>query len=276
MKKALDHQGPDCCILTGGPGSWAFEDVATRLAAASGLPVRANPGAFNYLLAWDDSDPPPGGRLFIPHASILAAGDKRMLAEVFARAGVPTPETHLLDGPQEVRRLLASEPRREWALKWPTGCGASGHRLLGEESSVPEDWPRPYVMQEFIRLRVPEVYRLYAVVGETFGWNVRRFPRGTEPSPWVAHARGARYEAAGDPPAAAIAAGRAALASTGLLDTFGCVDLIRSPGGDWLVLEVGTDGVWTHVDRAIDIPGAADDLDRRIAAAFYAWAMAAD
>ena len=117
----------------------------------------------------------------------------------------------------------------------------------------------------------PEVYRTCAAGGTTFGWTVRRFPAGAKASPWVAHARGARYERAGEAPAAATAAARAALTATGLLDSFGCVDLLQKPTGEWVVLEVGTDGLVNHVDRDVGDADTEAEIARRITEAFWKW-----
>ena len=67
-----------------------------------------------------------------------------------------------------------------------------GHRIIHKTSSEPARWPRPFIVQEFVRMDSPEVHRLYGAGGETFGWVVRRFLAGCETSPWVAHAHGAR------------------------------------------------------------------------------------
>ena len=136
--------------------------------------------------------------------------------------------------------------------------------------ALPKGWPLPLVVQEFIRLDRPEVYRTYAAGGEVFGWVVRRFADGVTPSPWVAHARGARYEAAGEAPGAALAAARSAFQATGLLESFGCADLLRRPSGEWVVLEVGTDGMFNHVDRDLGLPDLERELQRRVAEAFWA------
>lgn len=193
------------------------------------------------------------------------------MAEVFQKHDVAIPRTYLLDSPEQVQRVIELETDSRWVLKWPTGCGASGHRLIGAIDSIPEEWPRPYLVQEFIDLENPEVYRLYGIAGETFGWNVRRFPKGASSSPWVAHAQGAFYESVGIAPAEAEHQARKALAATELLDSFGCADLIHSRDGRWLVLEVNTDGIFNYVDRNISIPGIAEAIDRRIAKAFWAW-----
>lgn len=255
-------------LLNAGTGAWAFEEVVVRLASAFWLDATEIPGDYNYVLACDGPEPPTG-RFFIPFEASQVASDKRLQAAAFTQAGISVPETHLLETSDEVRAILQRDSHVRWALKWPTGCGGAGHRLLRADDPIHEDWPRPYVLQRFVELARPEVYRLYCVAGETFGWNVRRFPANTTPSPWVAHARGARYESAGDPPEAAISTARAALEATGLLASFGCVDLLLD-NAVWRVLEVGTDGPYGYVDRDIGLPGASEEIDRRLAEAFWA------
>ena len=175
-------------LLNAGAGAWAFEEITHRLSRALWLEPTNTPADLNYLFAWEGPEPPPG-RLFIPFAATELAADKRLQAQVFLGAEVPVPETYLLPTPASVRAILQRDPAEKWALKWPTGCGAAGHQLLRAGNLIPEEWPRPYVLQRFIELARPEVYRFYCVAGETFGWNVRRFPPGVSVSPWVAHAR---------------------------------------------------------------------------------------
>jgi hypothetical protein len=163
-------------ILNTEPGAWAFEEHARRLSRALDLPIATEPGAYNYVLAWDEDRPLPAGRSFVPFGAMRLASDKRLLAAAFARNGIPTPITHLLDTPEEVCRFVEGARDVEWCLKWPISCGASGHRLITRRADVPGDWPRRYVVQEFIRLDDPVVYRTYAAGGRLFGWNVRRFP----------------------------------------------------------------------------------------------------
>lgn len=259
-----------CAIVNAGPGAWAFEEHGQRLAQVMRLEISSEPAQYNYLLGWESTEP-PSGKMFIPYQSILLASDKRRMAEVFQKHDVAIPRTYLLDSLKEVQRVVDLETNSRWVLKWPTGCGASGHRLIGVDDPIPEEWPRPYLLQEFIYLENPEVYRLYGIAGETFGWNVRRFPMGAKYSPWVAHAQGAKYESVGTAPPEAEHQARKALAAIDLLDTFGCADLMHSRDGRWLVLEVNTDGIFNYVDRDISVPGIAEAIDRRLAKAFWAW-----
>ena len=259
-----------CGILNGGGGAWAFGGLAEQLSRALWLDVSDEPREFNYLLLVDGRDPSACGESFIPYRAMQLAADKRLLAGAFAAAGVPRPDTRLVDSLAAAERAAFEDPDREWCLKFPTGCGASGHRRLVPGMVLPKSWPRPLVVQEFIRLDHPEVYRTYVAGGQLFGWVVRRFPDGATPSPWVAHARGARYEAVGEAPEPAVTVARAALAAAGLLESFGCADLLRRPTGEWVVLEVGTDGMFNHVDRELGLPDVEYELQRRVAEAFWA------
>lgn len=260
-----------CCIVNGGGGAWAFAALAEQLSAALWLDVSETPREYNYLLHLDAPDPRILGKLFIPLHCMQLAADKRLLARRFEEYGVATPQTFLIPSLAEAERLLAEAPEREWCVKFPIGCGAAGHRLLRPGMVLPKEWPLPLVIQEFIRLERPEVYRTYAAGGELFGWVVRRFPQAVQPSPWVAHARGACYEDAGKAPPEASAAARAALEATNLLGSFGCVDLMQRPSGEWVVLEVGTDGMFNHVDRNLSLPAVELEIQRRLAVAFWSW-----
>src|SRR4051794_38143008 len=151
----------DCCILNAGPGAWAFEEHARRLARALWLDVSDRPRAYNYVLGVADEDIDDIARtvdVFIPFPAIELAADKRLLAATFAAAGVATPRTHLADTADVAYAVARAGPAAEWCLKWPTGCGAAGHRLIAGRESIPDDWPQPYVVQEFVRLDRPEVY----------------------------------------------------------------------------------------------------------------------
>jgi len=262
----------DCCVLNGGHGSWAFDPLAKQLSTGLGIDISPEPRCFNYLLSLKEPVDALSQRVFIPLSAVRVASDKRQIAEAFQQQRVPCPQTVLFDTFNEVVQFVARHSGMEWCLKFPTSCGASGHRMITPDSPEPPNWPRPFILQEFIRLERPEVYRMYCAGGEVFGWVARRFPRNREPSPWVAHARGARYERLGDAPESARAVAHAALVATGLYDSFGCVDLLCRPSGEWVALEVGTDGLYNHVDRELDDPVLEGELLDRICRAFWAGA----
>ena len=259
---------PNAAVLNAGTGAWAFETLAANLARAFSVEVSSTPADFNYVLGWDAAAPPMG-RSFVPLQAIEIATDKRELARVFKQHQVPTPETHLFENETLMREFLKDNRADHWVLKWPTGCGGAGHRFIGAAGETPADWPRPLVVQRFVEMARPEVFRLYAVAGETFGWNARRFAPDVN-EPFVAHARGAFYDEVGDAPDEAVAVARRALGAANLLDWFGCADLLRDQNGAWLALEVNTDGLWMHVDRDAPAPIAAA-IETRLAQAFTRW-----
>ncbi len=264
----------ECCVLNSGTGSWAFEPLANQLSVALGIDVSEKPCRFNYLLHVEDSRLLENCASFVPIHSIQLASDKRLLAHIFLERKVPTPQTILLERFEEVRDFVSTNTTKKWCLKYPTSCGASGHRTFLASDDAPPSWPKPYVVQEFIELKQPEVYRTYCAGGEMFGWVVRRFPAGSKPSPWVAHARGARYVKLDAAPEEALEAAKSALVATGLWNSFGCADLLCKPSGEWVVLEVGTDGLFNHVDRDIGDSNFERHIDERIAAAFWRAAKA--
>jgi glutathione synthase/RimK-type ligase-like ATP-grasp enzyme len=259
----------DYCVLNSGNGAWAFDEFANELAHSLGLEVSREPKEFNYVVHMDDCANLPDNRSFIPLYSVRLATDKRLLAEAFAANQVPTPETHLLQSFDDVRQFVTINCDREWCLKYPTSCGAHGHRMIAASDEEPMNWPRPFIVQQFVKLNEPEVFRIYCAGGEMFGWVARRFPKGAKASPWVAHARGARYVRLTDAPVAALHAAERALKATGLWESFGCVDLLCANDGAWLTLEVGTDGLSSHVDRDIGDAELEMEIKRRVSAAFW-------
>lgn len=259
----------ECCILNSGAGAWAFEPLANQLSAALEIDVSEKPRDFNYILHVEDHKVAQSCKSFIPFEAIQYASDKRSLATVFIENQIKTPLTVLLSKFEDAKSFILSNANKQWCLKYPTSCGANGHRMLHDSDSEPANWPKPYIVQEFIPLAEPEVYRTYCAGGEIFGWVVRRFPKGAKTSPWVAHAQGARYENFHTPPVDALEVAEPALRATNLLKTFGCVDLIRSQNNEWLVLEVGTDGLFNHVDREIGDPAFENVLLQKIMKAFW-------
>jgi hypothetical protein len=56
--------------------------------------------------------------------------------------------------------------------------------------------------------------------------------------------------------------------AAGLLGSFGGVDLLCRPSGEWLVLEVGTDGMFNHIDRDLGLPALESEIQQRVADPF--------
>ena len=87
---------------------------------------------------------------FIPLASIEIAADKRTQTELFADASVAMPTTVLFDTEDEVSDFAADHLDRRWVLKYPIGCGAAGHRIVTPTMAFRDDWPTPFIVQQFI------------------------------------------------------------------------------------------------------------------------------
>src|ERR1044072_168809 len=151
----------DCCILNSGNGSWGFESLAIQLSADLEVDISEEPRRFNYLLYSGDVATVTACNLFISLESMRLASDKRLLAACFAENSIRTPTTRLIETFSDVLHFAGTNPDREWCIKFPTGCGANGHRLIAELACEPPNWPRPYVVQEFIRMETPEVFRSY-------------------------------------------------------------------------------------------------------------------
>ncbi len=256
-------------VLHRGPLRRLFGDFPAQLANLLDVPILDDDRGVDLglILAWDGS--PPRCRGFVPFDAILAAEDKREQFRRFHAAGVSIPESRLFDDFEAARAFAVSDPARRWLLKWPVGSGSVGHALINRESQVIPLWNPPFLIQEFIALDRPEVYRVMGCGGELFGFTVRTFPPGTPSHPLVSTHRGAVFALAGQVPPDVASQSRQALTLFGLLSTFGCVDLILPPKGAVLVLEVNADGLTQFVDRMPSLPGLSRELDERLRTAFH-------
>ncbi len=151
ISDTMNLQPQDCCVLNSGSGAWAFEPLAVRLASFLGVEISDEPRRFNYLLNLDEGDRALGYDVFIPAGAVRLASDKRLLAAAFIKHDVPIPQTQLIDTFEEVRRFIHEHPGSEWCLKYPTSCGANGHRMISGSDEEPPNWPRPFIVQEFVR-----------------------------------------------------------------------------------------------------------------------------
>ena len=256
-------------ILNQSEGKWVFEDLAQMLSRSLWVDISEMPGDLNYILCTDTALVDSTINSFIPLRSINIASDKREIERKFKDFGVARPKTFILESIQAIESILTTHPRNRWILKYPTGCGGINHRIIENISEIPEHWPQPFLVQEFIESTQPAVYRFYCVNGNLFGFNARKFADPNISTPWVSHANGARYNYEETPPLAAIEVATAALTATGLYYSFGAVDLIKDIHDRWYALEVGTDGIYNHVDRDIDNDTILDELNERLAIAFW-------
>ena len=187
---------------------------------------------------------------------------------MFKRFNVKRPKTLIVQDRDRVQIIIKEYSQCSWILKYPTGCGGMHHRLIEDSSQIPKGWEVPFLLQEFIKSDRPEVYRLYCIDSELFGFNIRRFEDITNTIPWVSHANGAKYVYGEKPDAKVIEIAKEALIATNLYQSFGVVDLIKDCAGEWYVLEVGTDGIYNYVDRDIDNETLLHEINERLAKAF--------
>ena len=261
-------------ILNEGINAWLFEDFSRHLSSVLNIGVVESPVDFNYVLSWGsekwgERKIKACEKMFIPYEGIKNASDKRIQARLFNEKKIPTPKTYLFRDKEDIETILRDEKEKEWCIKWPTGCGASGHKIISSSEEIGEEWPSPVILQEFIRLDKPVVYRIYCAAGNLFGWNKRELE--DDASPWVAHARGAKYVQLNNPNNQVINICRDTLRVIGIYESFGCVDLLQDRNGSWLVLEVGTDGIFNYVDRNLGISELEERIDKEISKAFYGY-----
>jgi glutathione synthase/RimK-type ligase-like ATP-grasp enzyme len=256
-------------ILNQSDGKWVFEELAEMLSRSLWIDIDENPGDLNYILCTDRELIDDSINSFIPLKSIQVAADKREIETRFKASGVKRPLTFILSSLAAVKSTIDRDTSNRWILKYPTGCGGINHRLITEIDEIPEKWPQPFLIQEFIESIQPAVYRFYCVDGDLFGFNVRKFSDPKISTPWVSHTNGARYNYDEIPTPAATEVARAALIATGLYDSFGVVDLVKDINNNWYALEVGTDGIYNHVDRDLDNESLVDEINERLAIAFW-------
>lgn len=256
-------------ILNQSDGNWVFADLAQMLSRSLWIDISDRPGDLNYILGADSTLVAELPHSFIPLNAIEIAADKRAIERQFQIHNVNRPKTFIVETIAAVDSILTTYPHSRWILKYPTGCGGINHRIINDTSEIPANWPQPYLIQEFIESLQPAVYRFYCVASELFGFNVRKFADPEISTPWVSHANGARYSYPAQPDRSAKDVAKAALIATGLFDSFGVVDLVKDLHDRWYALEVGTDGIYNHVDRDFANDDLLNELNERLAIAFW-------
>jgi len=243
---------------------WAFGHLAEKLSRYLQCPITNTPVGKCYVL----SEPEIPIDSYIPLNCINISSDKRLMESCFSNYNVARPATYILENEDEISKVLASGD--EYLLKYPTSCGANGHYMVSLPFKSKKGWPKPYLLQKFIRVRAPKVYRLYCVSGLAVGSNVRKFDGDTDKI-LVAHAQGAKYSFDESVDALGIKMGLQAINSVGLGKSFGVVDLVKDIHGNWLVLEIGTDGIYNIVDRDYSNEQFDALLHSKIAESFHVW-----
>ncbi len=263
------NTGKKLTILNQSEGKWAFDSLAQILSRSLWVDVSEQPSDLNYLLCTETESIDRSVNSFIPIDSIKIAADKRKIETRFKKYNVPRPQTFILTSLDEITSILQQFDRCRWILKYPTGCGGIHHRIIENVTEIPDRWPEPFILQEWIESIQPAVYRFYCIDRDLFGFNARKFADGDRSSPWVSHANGARYDYTETPDLSAIEVAKSALIATGLYDSFGAVDLVKDLDRNWYALEVGTDGIYNHVDRDLANDSLLDEINERLAIAVW-------
>ncbi len=259
----------EIAILNKSEGKWAFTGLADILCKSLWVDVSEEAKQLNYVLCIGSDDINTCTNSFIPLDSIKIASDKRKIEKRFLSHNVKRPRTFILESLIDVKLLLDKHSEYCWILKYPIGCGGMHHRIIKDVDQIPEAWERPFLIQEFIECSLPEVYRVYCIDEDLFGFNVRRFDSANNTSPWVSHANGARYVYGENASKDMIEVAKKSLIATGLYSSFGVVDLIKDINDNWYSLEVGTDGIYNYVDRDLDNKDLFDEINERLAIAFW-------
>ncbi len=188
----MNRKPVHAAILHSGPWKNLFGDFPSYLSRVTGLPLVETPEGLDmaYVMGWPEHSPLPC-ESFIPLEAVYLAHDKRKQAAFFSTNGITTPETHLIFSEADALAFHRNRPDREWLLKWPTGCGGTGHQVLDDNTRITPFWKPPFLVQELIRMEVPRVYRLFAAGGETFNWCVREGTAKTGSSPFISYGTGA-------------------------------------------------------------------------------------
>jgi len=150
------------------------------------------------------------------------------------------------------------------------GLRGEWHRLVTSSSPEPSKWPRPWIVQEYVRLDRPKSFALYSAGRETFGWVTRIFQPATRLHVGGSRPRRPIRNAPGFLSAERCPRGPGS-PGDGFVGFLRCADLLRRPSGEWVVLEVGTDGVFNHVDRDLGDAELEKELCERVAGAFWDW-----
>jgi hypothetical protein len=73
------REAEQACVLNYGAAAWAFDGLASQIAAKLGVEVASQPRAFNYVLGAKPEDLPDKHAQFVDVETIRLASDKRLL-----------------------------------------------------------------------------------------------------------------------------------------------------------------------------------------------------
>lgn len=178
--------------------------------------------------------------------------DKSTTTFFLANAGVPTPETFAVEGPDNAKAVVEREvPRGPLVLKPLFGSQGRGIRLIRSTEDLPasDEVDNVYYLQRLVVRNGPPYrdYRIFVSNGDILGM------MGRCADGWITNiARGAKAEPVIGPLRQKLA--ELALAATSAVGTdFAGVDIAQGCEGNLLVLEVNSMPAWTGLQSVVPV-----------------------
>lgn len=178
--------------------------------------------------------------------------DKSTTTFFLANAGIPTPETFAVEGPENAKAVVEREiSQGPLVLKPLFGSQGRGIRLIRSIEDLPDptDVDNVYYLQRLVVRNGPPYrdYRIFVSNGEILGM------MGRCADGWITNiARGAKAEPVIGPLRQKLE--ELALAATSAIGTdFAGIDIVQGCEGNLLVLEVNSMPAWTGLQSIVPV-----------------------
>jgi tetrahydromethanopterin:alpha-L-glutamate ligase len=178
--------------------------------------------------------------------------DKSTTTFLLANAGIPTPETFAVEGPDNAKAIVEREARHGLLVLKPLfGSQGRGIRLIRSIADLPEpdDVDNVYYLQRLVMRAGPPYrdYRIFVSNGEILGM------MGRCADGWITNiARGAKAEPVIGP--LRLKLEELALAAASAVGTdFAGIDIVQGSEGNLLVLEVNSMPAWTGLQSVVPV-----------------------
>lgn len=178
--------------------------------------------------------------------------DKSTTTFLLASAGIPTPETFAVEGPDNARAIVEREGQHGLLVLKPLfGSQGRGIRLIRSIADLPDpdDVDDVYYLQRLVMRAGPPYrdYRIFVSNGEILGM------MGRCADSWITNiARGAKAEPVIGPLRQKLE--ELALAAASAVGTdFAGIDIVQGCEGNLLVLEVNSMPAWTGLQSVVPV-----------------------
>ncbi|MEZ2126862.1 MULTISPECIES: RimK family alpha-L-glutamate ligase [unclassified Sinorhizobium] len=178
--------------------------------------------------------------------------DKSTTTFLLANAGIPTPETFAVEGPDNARTIVEREGSRGLLVLKPLfGSQGRGIRLIRSIADLPDpdDVDNVYYLQRLVMRAGPPYrdYRIFVSNGDILGM------MGRCADGWITNiARGAKAEPVMGP--LRLKLEELALAAASAVGTnFAGIDIVQGCEGNLLVLEVNSMPAWTGLQSVVPV-----------------------